>query len=213
MCKIAILEKYPLFSSGIKLMLAGVEDFSIIAVASDMNELELKLAEQRPEVLVVDALHCHNAGIHVLKTIKQHFPDLPVLLITSEDYLDCFRDYFDLGVKGIVYYNDSEADLINSIKELNRGQVHLRKNALKIFQKRRKNGEPVRYAQERKHILTRRELSVLRLLCKGLTFKEIGKKLFISPRTVETHKKNIMAKMEVHSTAAMIKYATHHKMT
>lgn len=212
MCKIAIVDRFPLYSSGLKSILAEEEDFHIVAEAENEEELRRKLTDTLPDVIVIDILHCTNAGIHLLKRIKKYFPETPLLLITSEEFKDCFGDYLSFGVKGFVYNNDTEEDLIASVKKLANGEEHYRRKIWQILNKKIRSGEPIRYNERKKHILTPREISVLKLLCEGNTFKEVGAQLFISPRTVETHKKNIMQKMEVNSLAAMIKYAVHHRL-
>ncbi len=212
MCKIAILEKYALFSSGIKSLLAEADGFDVVAESEDVKSLSQKMGPLVPDVIILDVLHCNHAGIRCLERAHLHFPHTPILLITNEENRDCFPDYLSLGVKGIIFNNDGKADLIKSVKNLSAGEKYFRRDLRRALRENIGVDAAVHYLQRKKHILTERELSVLRLFCTGLTFKEIGHKLFISPRTVETHKKNIMAKMNVNSTAAMIKYATHHKI-
>lgn len=212
MCKIAIVDKYSLFSSGIKIMLEEAEDFNVVAEAENEEELKIKLNNTPLDVIVINMLHCTNAGIHLLKRIKKYFPETPLLLITSKEYKDCFADYLTLGAKGFVYNNDTGEDLITSVKKLAIGEEHFKRKTWRILSKRIRSGKPIRYAERKRHILTARELSALKLLCEGKTFKQAGEQLFISPRTVETHKRNIMQKLEVNSLAALIKYATHHKL-
>lgn len=211
MSKIAVFDKFPLFSSGIKSILSGVDEFEVIAEAEDINELAIKLNGNTPNVIVVDLLHCNNAGLHLLMKINKRFSEIPVMVITSNEYIDCFNDYISCGVKGFVYNTDGEDDLITSIKRISNGKEFFRKKAWCVLSKKI-NGKPFKYSERKKHVLTERELALLKQLCEGHTYKEIGAKLFISPRTVETHKKNIMRKTEQDSIAGLVKYAVHHSL-
>lgn len=176
----------------------------VIAEGASPESLSLQLHNKTPDIILINLLHCYNAGYKTVKKIKKNFPDVPMLLITSHDFSDCFQDYIALGAKGFVFTNDSPEGLIQSIKSLCDGKMYLQKENLDKTT-----------AHERKvknSILSDREMDVLKLFCNGLTYKEIGEKLYISPRTVESHKKNILAKLNVSSTAEMVKYATRNKL-
>lgn len=207
MCRIAILENYTLFSSGIKPILVETNEFEIIGEAKNVDEFLIKFEDSQPEVIVFDIIHCENEGVKPIKKLKRNFSKTPILLVVSEDYANYFEEYIALGVKGFVFKDASCSELIKAIKKIKNGEDYFRKNVwmvLKNFIRSRKTGK---YAKEKKSILTNRELSVIKLFCQGLTYKEIGVGLNISPRTVETHKKNILSKLNLKSTAEMVKYA------
>lgn len=213
MCKIALLENYSLFGSGIKSLLAVTKEFKVVAEGASADSLVLQLRNEIPDVIVIDMLHCYNAGVKTVKKTRKYFPRVPLLLITSEDYFECFNDYLRFGVKGFVFKNDSPDDLVSAIKKLHSGKMYFRKNVRKVFSDVSSFTKPLRGIHQREQLLTEREIAVLKLFCDGLTYKEVGVKLFISPRTVESHKKNIMTKLNVASTAEMIKYATRNRFT
>ena len=207
MCKIALLENYSLFSSGIKPVLNEINHFEIIAESKTIDKFLIQLDKNRPDVIIFDIIHCQDEGLKQLRKIKRSYSKIPVLLIVNEDYTYCFEEYIEQGVRGFVFHDSSPEILIKAIKKLKNGEDHFRKNvwlSLTDFIRSHKAGKS---SQKKKSVLTKREESVVKLFCNGLTYKEIGSNLNISPRTVETHKKNIQTKLKVNSTAEMVKFA------
>lgn len=206
-CKVAILENYALFSSGIKSLLTETKEFEIVAEARNAYELLPFLEDASPDVLIMDIIHCENAGIKQLKKIRRQFPGIPILLITSHDFADCFEEHLRIGVKGFVFNNDSSLELVKAIRKLFGGEEYFRngdrQDSKMSVQMHKSDQSAIKWEK----ILTDREVAVLKLFCRGFSYKEIAASLFISPRTVETHKKNILSKLKVRSTAEMVKYA------
>lgn len=211
-CRVVIFESYPLFSSGIKTVLDASNTIEVMGEAASVDHLLRLIQKTNPNGIVFDILHCVNAGLKPLRKIARRFPHIPILLIVGDEYADCFDSYFQMGVKGFVFKDDSSAEFIQAIKEVCAGRDHFRNQVRAFFkeslQKSRTNGT----SKELPQSLTDRETSVLKLFCRGLTYKEIGHQLCISPRTVETHKKNILSKLKVKSTVDMVKYAFHHQI-
>lgn len=207
MCKIAILENYSLFCSGIKPILEDTKEFKIVAEGKHVEDLLQQFGEEKPNVIIVDIIHCENEGIKPIKKIRRAHPRIPILLVVSEDYANFFEEYIALGVRGFVFKSADAEELVKAVVTLKNGKDYFRKNVwalLKEFIRSRRAG---RFAKEKKSILTIREKDVLKQFCKGLTYKEIGANLHISHRTVESHKKNILKKLNLNSTAEMVKYA------
>ena len=207
MCKIAILENYTLFSSGIKSILKQEEGFEIIAEAKEINNLLPLIQGVRPDVIIIDVIHSENAGIVPLKKIKRKASKVPVLLIINKDYSNLLEQYISLGVNGFIFSDANGEELIWALKKLKDSEDYYPQKVWMLLKEFLRKRKPVVDSKENKSILTSREISVLRLFCKGLTYKEIGTTLNISPRTVETHKKNISTKINVRSTVEMVEYA------
>ncbi|WP_319480824.1 response regulator transcription factor [uncultured Draconibacterium sp.] len=206
MCYIAILENYSLFCSGIKSVLEQAGDCKIAFEAKTINAFMSILKVEKPDVIIIDVIHCQDEGISAIKKIRRKTSRTPILLVLSTDYSDYFEEYISHGVNGFVF-NDSGADnLVNAIKALRNGDDHFPPRVWQLLKKYlRSKKSSVSF--EDKRILSNRELTILKHFCKGYTYKEIGAKLNISPRTVESHKKNIQTKLSVRSTAEMIEFA------
>ena len=208
MCRIAILENYSLFCSGIKPVLAKIDDFEIVAEAKKVSDLLPLITKTKPEVIVIDVINCDKEGLIPVRKIKRKSAKTPILLIVNKDYEIHFEDYISLGVNGLIFSDSSEKKLVEAVKALKQNEDYFPNRVwLSIKNLLRKKRVEAPIAEDKSSVLTKREISVLKLICKGYTYKEIGSRLNISPRTVETHKKNISTKLEVKSTAEMVEYA------
>ena len=210
-CKILILENFSLFSSGIKSILEK-EDIEVIGEARDWEELFNLLKNIAPDIVLLDLIHNTEPGIIFLKKLRNEYPQIRVLLITNEGFSDYFMDFILIGVSGFVYSNATQSDLINAVLLVADGQECFPNGVIKIF---KDTLQRIQWNTEILHHqlpLSTRETSVLKLFCKGLTYKEIGNTLNISSRTVETHKKHILSKINIKSTAEMVKYAVLHHL-
>lgn len=206
MCKIAILDRFNLFGSGIKSLLEEADHLDVVIQTDSVDKLIAAKKMEKPDVIIFDIIHDDNSGIKVLKRIKRSFNRVPVLLIVSNNYADCFEDYICLGVKGFIFHNSSGNELVKAIKKLKNGEEYFTMKVWEIFRGSiRARRAHTKNIESNK--LTEREVSVLKLFTRGMSYKEIGVSLNISPRTVETHKRNILAKLKMRSTADMIKYA------
>lgn len=207
MCKIALLENYSFFGSGIKALVESIANCTIIIESESVDDLLLEIHKNRPDLIIVDVLHCEKDGIAPLQKIKKNFNSIPVLIIISMEYSDCLEDYITLGVKGIIFKDAGPDQLSNALETLKSGKDYFPEKVWELLKDVLRSRKSLKISSEDKPLLTKREITVLKEVCKGLTFKEIGKNLNISPRTVETHKKNIATKLELKTTAEIIRYA------
>jgi len=214
MCKIAILEDYALFCSGIKPVLEQGGDYKVVLEARQPLDFIPKLKESDPDIIIIDVIHCANSGIVSIKKIKRKLSRIPILLIANTEQSDLFQDYISLGVNGIVFNSSGPSDLLDAVRILKDGDDYFPPKVWMLLKNylRTKRVDLIS-EQDEKSQLTYREIDILRLFCKGLTYKEIGANLHISPRTVETHKKNISSKINAKSTAEMIEFAIQNNLS
>lgn len=213
MCKIAILENYHLFCSGIKPVLENSGKFSVVAEAKSLYTLIPKLKEHCPDIIIIDTLHSENHGIPAIKRIRKRYKT-SILLIVSSEFSRYFQEYISLGANGLICNSAGESVLLEALNSLKAGEDYFPAKIWVLLKEYLRTAQPEIQAElDHKFSLTDRELSILRLFCKGLTYKEIGVNLKISPRTVETHKKNIASKINVRSTAEMVEFAINNNLT
>ncbi len=204
MCNIAILERFALLGSGIKAILKSKVECVVVAQSKTSTELLASLRDLMPDVIIIDIMSTDNSGMKPLRKIRRALPKVPVLLIVSSHYADCFEEYIRLGVKGFIFNTSNGEELVAAIKKLKNGKEYFPNKVWKVFKDSIQLGKQQRNTVQK---LTDREVTVIKAFSNGLTYKEIGAQLNISPRTVETHKRNILAKLKMHSTADMVKYA------
>lgn len=207
MCKIAIIESNALFSSGIKKILNEVDDFKVVIDIENTESLHQHLNSITPNVIIFDILNYSNGGIKSIKDVRRLYPQTPLLLITSEANGPYFEEYIRLGVKGLVLNNASSNELIQAIHKLEIGEDHFKLDIWNILKDNIRSGNTRNLSAKSKSILSERERDVASLFCEGLSYKEIGKRLNISPRTVESHRNNILSKLQLDSLADLIKYS------
>lgn len=208
---IVILENFSLFSNGIKSLLER-EGIGVLGEALDWKELFDLAGTYKPDLLLLDLVHFKDSGIEILEKLRVDFPGIPLLIITNEEHADYFRDFILMGVNGFVYSNAPQAELIKAIERVAGGREYFPDGVFKIFKDSLQLFDHTHQVLHQKNDLTPRETSILKLFCNGMTYKEIGEKLFISPRTVETHRKKILTKLKIRSTAEMVKYAMLHHL-
>ncbi|WP_340113599.1 response regulator transcription factor [Maribellus mangrovi] len=210
MGKIALLEKFTLYGKGIKAILHNAQINNDIVQAKSIEELTIKLGDEDPDVVVFDICHCENLGIKALRKLRKNYSKSPVLLLVSQDCSEYFEAYIRSGVKGIIFDNADEKKLIKAILKLMNGEEFFSKKVWVIIRttiRVRKN------EKQNDQVLTNRELEIIVQFSKGRTYKEIAAYLNISPRTVEAHKRNILEKLNIKSTAEMIRYAFQHHIS
>jgi DNA-binding NarL/FixJ family response regulator len=186
----------------------------VVATGKNVDDLTKQLNGHEPDIILIDVLNHSNAGIGVVKSAMKIFPGVPLLLIIAREFSECFKDYIDFGAKGFVYADDSPDELNKAIQVVCSGKEFFKEYVIKYWIdtdskaiKKSKGGKT------KLKSLSPREIEIVKLFCDGLTYREIGKKLFISHRTVETHKNNIMKKLKLKSRAELIKYATRNNYT
>lgn len=206
MCKIAIVESSPLFSSGLARILNEFEDFIVISESENADKMEQDLGDTIPDVIVFNAINHFNGGIKSVKKIRRHFPGTHLLLIVSDEYGFYFQEYIRLGVKGLILRTAKSDQLIKAINKLNNGEDYFKSDIWNVLKNNLRSGKSGFLSTGTNPKLSEREADVAKLFCEGLSYKEIGVRLHISPRTVESHKNNILAKLNLNSLADLIKY-------
>lgn len=213
MIKIALLEDYALFYSGIKPVLIQQKDFKVVCEARKIVKFISLIKELKPDLVIFDVVNCQNEGLAQIKRIKRVLKKAMILLVINKDLSDYFEDYIALGVNGLIFSNAGGKELLQAVETLKNGEDYFPPKVwlmLKDYLRKRK--KDIKYIEE-ESTLTLREISILKHFCKGYSYKEIGARLNISPRTVESHKKNISTKLNIRSTAEMVEYAIQNNLS
>ncbi|MBT31001.1 MAG: DNA-binding response regulator [Thalassobius sp.] len=202
MIKIAIVDDHQLFRDGINALLTGKEDFEvIISVSNGVEFFEVLSKENLPDVLLLDLTMPEMDGFEVLKILKK-YPDIKTIAISMHDdgnyIMKCVRS----GAYGYLLKNTDEDELINAIYTVNREKKYFNKEV----SERMIHIMALEGSQLKK--LSAKESEILKLISDGLTTKEIADQLYISTRTVETHRANMMKKLTVKNSAELIRKAS-----
>jgi len=208
---IYILTDFSIFSGGIKCILEKA-GFHLLGEARNWENLYEALLKNSPEIILLNLIPFNDICKEHLKKLRDQHPLIPLVLIIKEDYNHFIKDFILIGINGFIYIDATPGELIKLMTHVAMGKEYFPPEILILLKEtlgaNHNHIQPIEYP----HLLTSREASVCKLFCKGLTYKEIGAELYISPRTVESHKKNILAKLRVKSTADIVKYAIQHHM-
>lgn len=204
---VLIADDHQIFRDGIKALLGEAKDITLVAEAGDGNEAIKQLKKHNVDVVLMDINMPECNGVEATKQIKSKFPNVKVLVLTMYEDDHHVVDMLDAGASGYVMKNISRAELINAIHSVANGESYLSKEAsdklvAHIIKSRKESNK-----KKEEVPLTEREIEILKLIASELGPREIAQKLFISQRTVDTHRRNLMEKLRLKNTAGLVKYA------
>lgn len=187
----------------------------ILATVNNGDELLQNLHSHSPDLILLDLNMPVMNGLEVIPVIRSEYPDLKILVVTKYSDPKFVKECLQIhGVSGYVLKTSSLADLLEGIYQVNRGQSYLSRG-LQIYPKETYDGEEPTLFDETflaKYNLTRRELEILGLIAHAKSNAEIADGLFISPQTVGAHRKNIMRKLNISSTAGLVRFAIENQL-
>lgn len=205
--KLIVLDDHTIVIDGIRAMLIGNARIKLIGEASDMPSLLKQLENELPHIIIADIkLNGSMTGIEIAAIVKKEFPQLKILMLSgnTEDHYVLWA--IKAGATGFLSKDCSKDEFIAAINSVYMGKTYFGENIshLIIDQYVRQS---VQNIQDADKPISGREMEIVQWLCNGLTTKEIGEKLFISSRTVESHKNNILQKLGLQNTIELVKYA------
>ncbi len=207
--KVALVDDHQLVRDGIRALLTGLPDIEVVSEAFDANSTLENLACCKPDVIIVDISLPGISGIELAGIITRDFPSVKVIMLSMYTNQEFIFNAIKFGAKGYLPKNITREELVDAIHEVYKGNEYFSKDVsniiLKNYLKQVKDPERADAYQEQK--LTPRELEILKFVAEGYSNQLIADKLFISVRTVESHKNHIMQKLELTTTVDLVKYA------
>jgi len=206
--KVMLCDDHAILRSGLTRLLGEQEDIEVVGEAENGREAVQKVQELYPDIVLMDIGMPVMNGMEATKQIKKRNPDIKVLVLTMHDNEEYLFQVLQAGASGYVLKKAADSDLVNAIHVVARGDCFLYPSAAKMvvedyLEKLRSGQEPTSSYDT----LTDREREILKLVAEGYTNREIAESLFISVKTVETHKSNIMEKLNLHKRAELVRYA------
>ncbi len=209
--KIIIADDHPIVRQGLRQMIEADKSLTIIGEAGD-GETVLQLIElQKPNVAVLDIDMPKLDGFAVVRELQRKKIAVEIVFLTMHSEEEVFQNAMDLGVKGYVLKDSATTDIVAGIKSVAGGKAFISPALSSLLLNRRRRSEAVRNENPSLDLLSPTERRVLKLIAEDRTSKEIGKELFISHRTVDTHRLNISRKLDLRGSLALVKFAITHK--
>ncbi len=200
--KVLLVDDHQLLREGLVNILQKTSHIEVVGQASNGREGLQLLNKLQPDIVLMDVAMPGLNGVEATRMMLNDFPDIRIIALSMHDNSQFITGMFTAGAKGYLLKDCATAELIEAIEKVAAGQYFLSYDissiVLKEFLNSRKTKEPV---------LTGREREVLQLIAEGSSTKEIASRLFLSQKTVESHRKNIMDKLDIHTIPELTKYA------
>lgn len=208
--RIIVVDDHQLVLDGLASIVKEIEEIDLLATASNGKE-GLKLVEVlKPDLILTDIDMPIMNGIEFTTILKRDFPEIKVIVLTMHSEPSLTKKLMELGADGYLLKNADCKELVEGVLKVASGKSYF---SAAVTQSLLNDGKVVTssFASETETVilsrLTSREIEILKAIAEGYSNKEIGDKLFISHRTVDTHRTNLMKKLEVHNIAGLIKFA------
>ena len=199
---VMLVDDHPMVQGGLMACLAFYDDITIVGTINDGLEALKKAKELKPDVIMMDVSMPKMNGIDATEIISEQVPDTRILIFTMHDSPEFVRRAIDAGANGYVLKDTSSEEVYFAIKAVAKGHTHFSSSISKMLIE-----NPMKTSSEQ---LTTREQVILSYVASGLSSKVVAKKLDISFRTVDAHRRNIKAKLKVDTLAELIRYAVSH---
>ena len=198
--KILLVDDHTILLDGVKSLLSQEDDLAVVGQAASAEEALEFLKKNEVDLIITDYSMPGMDGLSLLNTVKRVAPNTKIILLSMHDEVHLVKEILKAGVNGYVLKNDTHKELLNAIHDVRRGKVYLSSDVNKMLITNLNNPDEGK-------LLTDREREILKLIAKEYTNKDIAEELFISERTVETHRKNIFKKTGTNSLVGLIKFA------
>jgi two-component system nitrate/nitrite response regulator NarL len=206
--RLAIVDDHQIVLDGITSLLEGHEGFTIVALSTSPMQMLEMLKTTPVDILLTDIMMPGITGQQLAKMVKEQFPGIKILALSMSGQGDVVNEMINnADIAGYLLKNTGKQELTTAIKKIAAGGIYFSEQVLAELEK----FSNVKKENEENH-LTQREIEIVRLIEKELSNKDIADKLFISERTVETHRKNVFRKTKTNSVLGLIKYAYEHKL-
>lgn len=207
---IALADDQLLFKQSLGMLISGVPEFELLFDAENgMLFLDqLKLMKKGPEIALIDIEMPEMDGMELLEIIKKEYPDIKVLILSAHSNERLISRLIQMGACGYLLKNCDKEELITAIYSVHKNGFYINQNTLKAIQNSGNNRKmTLKDLSIGNGDLTQREIEVLQLICQQFNNTEIAEKLFLSPRTVEGHRNNLLLKAGVKNTAGLVLFA------
>ena len=209
--RIVIADDHPIVRQGLRQTMEAERGFKIVAEATDGLTALDQIKSFKPRVAVLDIDMPELDGFGVVRALRDENIDVEVVFLTIHRDEDFFNEAINLGAKGYVLKDSALTDIVNCVRSVASGQPYVSPALTSLLLNRHRRAASLNQRKPELKDLSPAELRVLKLIAEYKTSREISEELFISPRTVETHRTNISNKLNLHGSHALMKFALAHK--
>ena len=207
--KVLIVDDHALVRDGINALLNNQSDIQVAGEAANGEEAISKADSVKPEIILMDIMMPDMNGIEAARVIREQHPDIKIIFLSMEVTEQFISEAISVGASGYLPKDSKRNILLEAIRKVKEGGKYFSNTISEIvfekfYQKSVQGGKPEPVINNK---ISKRELEVIKLIAAGMGNKDIADKLFISVRTVDAHRNHILQKLNIHSTAELVKYA------
>ena len=211
--RILVADDHQLFRNGVRALIQSHAGWEICGEASTGREAVIKAQELMPDIIILDISMPDLNGVDAARRIRTISKNTEILILSMHYSDQLIREIVDAGALGYVLKSDSDHDLVVAVESLVRHKPFFTSQASEVIQNALNTGDPVMKIPELlDNRLTSREREILQLLAEGRSSKEVAVSLGISIKTAETHRTNIVRKLEVHNISDLVRYAVRNQI-
>jgi len=213
---ILIADDHQILIDGIKAILSDGEKFNIVGEAHNGKEVLKHLEKEHPDVLIMDINMPEMDGIEVLKQVHGKTNDLKIIILSSYDDIRLIKEVLKMGVSGYLTKKSAAGNILDAVEKVVNGEQYYDKEIQQRIISAFPGASKKKKERPREGVLpvslTNREMDILKLIAQEYSSREIGEQLFISINTVETHRKNLIRKLNVRNSIGLAKFAIQHNL-
>ncbi|MEQ9468913.1 MAG: response regulator transcription factor [Ekhidna sp.] len=198
--KIFLTDDHAILLGGLIKILSAEDDLEVVGSAGSVRETLDLLTQKNVDLLITDYNLPDDDGLTLVRRVKQKYPDIKIIVLSMHDEAHLIKEILKEGINGYILKKDSHEELVSAVRAVKNDKVYLSSDVNTMLMKGL-NGT------EEQKLLTDREREILKLIAKEFTNKQMAEELFISERTVETHRKNIFRKTGTNNLVGLIKFA------
>ena len=203
--KIGIVDDHHLFLEGIQSLLDTIDNFDVVLAVTSGSTLLNRLAEQQVDILLLDLEMEPMNGIETFQQLREDHPQIKVIILTMHSEPELISHLMKAGVNGYLLKDTNTAEFEMAINKVHQEGLYFNENVSKAMLEALQTRSPAKKPSLGNQVyLTPREMEVLELIAKEYTTQEIAQRLFLSPKTIEGHRKSLLSKFHVKNTAGLI---------
>ena len=209
---ILIADDHTLMRSGIRALLEDEADMVVVGEANDGREAVRLAGQLKPNVILMDIAMPLLNGLEATRQIKREYPEIHILVLTMYDHEEYFRQMLEVGAAGYIIKRAAASDLVSAIRAVYNSEAVLSPAITRLLLEDYLKRDPTAKEDDDPNALSSREREVLQLIAEGNTSREIAEILNLSVKTVQSHRTNLMQKLDLHDRGDLIKYAIQKKI-
>jgi len=204
--KILIVDDHPIFRMGMKELINQEDDFTVCAVAADIAEALIALAEETPDMAIIDVALADENGLDLVQKIHETHKEFPMLVLSMHDESVWAERAIRAGARGYVMKKEASESVISALRTMRKGQIHVSTHMVSLLLNKLQD-DPKNEENATEESLTEREIEVFRLLGAGLSTREIAEKMTLGIKTIGTYRDRIKQKLGLKNATELTRRA------